>query len=237
MARQSYASQVTTFCACMALFVACKSDRDSPPTLDPKNERSDGGTSFDGGSGATGSNPTTNTNTNSRRDAAASSNGGRGRQVCPATRPSNGSACVSGSGDCTIGGATCDCPDETNQWVCWEPSDCPSSAPSEAAACKIVGSQCAYDVTADAGRAADELECECSATGWACESEEEEEGEEEGEEEEEAEEGEEGEDDPPSSARDASAALPDAAAAWDAGLPDATSGSAGDASLPDAASL
>jgi len=233
MTRQSYASRVVSLCACFALFVACKADRDSPPNLDPKNERSDGGASIDGGSGATANNPSTNPNNG--RDAAASGNGGRGRQVCPASRPSNGSACVSGSGDCTIGGATCDCPDETNQWVCWEPSDCPSSAPSEAAACKIVGSQCAYDVTTDAGRAADELECECSDAGWACEREEEEGEEEEGEEEE----GEGEEDEPPSSGRDAAAALPDAAAARDAGAPDATSGSASDAgsALPDAASL
>lgn len=91
--------------------------------------------------------------------------GGRGQQECPATRPSNGSTCVAGRGDCTIAGATCECLEQTNTWVCWEPSDCPSTPPAERSACSLVGIECEIAMS---GPARNELDCECTAQGWDC---------------------------------------------------------------------
>lgn len=147
-------------CLFGALLFACKSDE--PNKLD-RDDASITGSGDGGGSG-----PTANSGPDASRGFPRGDGGsivGRGRQECPATRPSNGSACVPGRGECTIGAATCDCLDDTNKWVCWEPSDCPSAAPAEAAACTLVGIACSYRA-ADAGR--DELDCECSATGWDC---------------------------------------------------------------------
>jgi len=90
---------------------------------------------------------------------------GRGRQECPTSRPANGSSCVPGRGECTLGAATCDCLDESSKWICWEPSDCPSALPAEAAACTLVGIECSYR-EGDAGRS--ERDCSCTSAGWDC---------------------------------------------------------------------
>ncbi|HEX6243982.1 MAG TPA: hypothetical protein VFZ61_23865 [Polyangiales bacterium] len=102
-------------------------------------------------------------------DGGARADGGGGgqrpAQECPATVPVNGSACVSGRGDCTIGTTFCDCPSDTQTWICWKPSDCPAQAPAEGAACTLPGMQC--DIPG-ATPADDGLECECTAQGWDC---------------------------------------------------------------------
>jgi hypothetical protein len=101
-------------------------------------------------------------------DAGTRGDGGGGQrpvQECPATVPANGSACVSGRGDCTIGSTFCDCPSDTQQWICWNPADCPAQAPAERAACTLVGMAC--DI-AGSTPADEDLECECTAQGWDC---------------------------------------------------------------------
>lgn len=161
--------------ACLAL--GCKSDDDD---RDPKTDtvNSEAGASASGDDAAVASGAADGGSGASGRLDAGASDGGRGNrgndgrgnqrpmQECPATRPMNGSACVSGRGDCTIGTATCDCPDDTNKWVCWEPSDCPAVAPAEMAACSVVGMQC--DIVPPAAGGSEELECECTAQGWDC---------------------------------------------------------------------
>lgn len=169
MIRQRYRVLTTAAIIVGSLVFACKSDDeklgdDQSPSAET-GANNDGGSSVVGRDGATGS---------SNADAAArpgqgNDSGGNQRpaQACPATRPANGSACVSGRGDCTIGNATCDCSNDTNTWVCWEPSDCPSVAPAERSACSIVGIQCDIPEP-NAALAEDGLECECTAQGWDC---------------------------------------------------------------------
>jgi hypothetical protein len=62
-------------------------------------------------------------------------------------------------GDCEYGERVCDCPNDTQQWSCWNPADCPDSAPAELAACDTVGMECGYGGG---------LDCECTAIGWDC---------------------------------------------------------------------
>jgi hypothetical protein len=85
---------------------------------------------------------------------------GMGRQQCPETKPSNGGTCVEARGDCMYGAEVCDCQDDV--WACWDPANCPASAPSERAGCTPVGMQCSYESQAD------ELDCQCTAQGWDC---------------------------------------------------------------------
>jgi hypothetical protein len=128
------------------------------PSGDAGGSLADAG--LDASSGATG-------DAGNRLDSGTRDGGSmqRPQQECPAAVPANGSACVSGRGDCTIGDTFCDCPSDTNQWICWKPSDCPTSAPAEGAACTQVGMACEI-AAADAG--AQELDCECTAQGWDC---------------------------------------------------------------------
>jgi hypothetical protein len=149
-------------CLLCAQLFACSSEKldadDASSTA--SGDGGSGGASRSDGGGATGA--------DASRGFPRGDGGsilGRGRQDCPATRPSNGSACVPGRGECTLGAATCDCLDDSSKWVCWEPSDCPSAAPAEAAACNLVGIACSYR-EGDAGRA--ELDCSCTAAGWDC---------------------------------------------------------------------
>jgi hypothetical protein len=148
---------VALTCLLAALLFACNSDDTKLDTDDASISASD-----DGGSS------TSSASTDAARGLPRVDAGGllgRGRQECPTTRPANGSACVPGRGECEIGPATCDCLDDSDKWVCWEPSDCPSAAPAEMSACTLVGIDCSYR-EADAGR--NELPCSCTATGWDC---------------------------------------------------------------------
>jgi hypothetical protein len=82
-------------------------------------------------------------------------------QVCPATEPANGSACMSGRGDCEFGARVCDCNDDV--WACWDPSDCPAAVPAPDSACPVVGMECPYGGGGD--------ECDCEDSGWDCDDE------------------------------------------------------------------
>lgn len=117
----------------------------------------DAGVSSPGGGGSPGAGP--------RADAGAGRDAARPAQECPATVPQNGASCVSGRGDCMIGDTFCDCVSDTNQWLCWKPSDCPTSAPAEQSACGVVGMECEI-ASPDGGRGG--LDCECTASGWDC---------------------------------------------------------------------
>ncbi|MET0285674.1 MAG: hypothetical protein ABW352_14440 [Polyangiales bacterium] len=86
--------------------------------------------------------------------------GGAGRQQCPAAKPSNGAACTEGRGDCMYGVDVCDCNDD--KWACWNPASCPTAAPDEGGRCEVVGMQCSIEAQSD------ELDCDCTATGWDC---------------------------------------------------------------------
>jgi hypothetical protein len=158
MTRHRYARIGVAVCLLGAPLLACKADENKLDTDDASSPStgsvSDGSTSAGGADGSRGF---------PRGDGGGAV--GRGRQECPTSRPTNGSACVPGRGECTIGPATCDCLDETSKWICWEPSDCPSALPAEAAACTLVGIECAYR-QADAGR--NELDCSCTSAGWDC---------------------------------------------------------------------
>jgi hypothetical protein len=93
----------------------------------------------------------------------------RASQVCPDAVPENGSACTSGRGECMIAGQICTCSEDTSAlpltaytWSCWNPANCPAAAPAEQEACDAVGMECPYESTLE------ELDCECTATGWDC---------------------------------------------------------------------
>lgn len=123
------------------------------------------GGSLDAGAGAVGSAGGGGSGDGGGARGDASMGSTRPMQECPATVPQNGASCVSGRGDCMIGDTFCDCPSESSQWLCWKPSDCPTSAPAEQSACSVVGMECEI-AAADGGR--NGLDCECTATGWDC---------------------------------------------------------------------
>lgn len=80
---------------------------------------------------------------------------------CPAEKPEVGAACMRRGGPggavCTYGTDSCLC--DANAWACYSQTDCPASAPDDAAACDLNGMACAYDT----------LRCTCSTmNGWAC---------------------------------------------------------------------
>jgi hypothetical protein len=158
MTRHRSARVGVVTCLLGALLVACAAD-------DPKRDVTDASSPSTGsiGDGSTGTGGADASRGVPRTDGGGLV--GRGRQECPTSRPANGSACVPGRGECTIGPASCDCLDDTSKWICWEPSDCPSAVPAEASACTLVGIDCAYR-TADAGRS--EVDCSCTSAGWDC---------------------------------------------------------------------
>jgi hypothetical protein len=157
------------FLCSFALLASCKSD--DGPEAERERDGSLGATgdgSTSGGDDGGGDGDGTLDGGSSRRDGGTGRDGGgstRPAQECPAAVPQNGSSCVSGRGDCTIGDTFCDCPSDTNQWLCWKPSDCPTAAPAEMSACSVVGMECEI-ATPDGGQ--NGLDCECTASGWDC---------------------------------------------------------------------
>jgi hypothetical protein len=159
----------TRACTCaVLLLVACNSKQSADEELADGSVATGGGgagqdeDTLDGGgrlSGNVGDGGTQRADGGFGRDAS------RPMQECPTSVPQNGSSCVSGRGDCMIGDTFCDCPSATSQWLCWKPSDCPSSAPAEQSACSVVGMECEI-AGPDGGRGG--LDCECTATGWDC---------------------------------------------------------------------
>ena len=88
-----------------------------------------------------------------------------GQQVCPTAEPANGAACQPGRGDCMFGTKICDCLNESDTWVCWDPAtDCPTTQPAEQSACPTVGIEC--ELPGAQGQGNDD--CECTAVGWDC---------------------------------------------------------------------
>jgi hypothetical protein len=79
-----------------------------------------------------------------------------GNQFCPAAEPAPGGACEEGSGQCTFGTRICDCTDDV--WACWNPSDCPATAPLEDSMCPLTGMVCPFM----GGN------CTCETGGWDC---------------------------------------------------------------------
>jgi hypothetical protein len=86
--------------------------------------------------------------------------GGGMMQVCPASEPTNGTACTNGRGDCPFGARVCDC--NNDMWACWDPADCPTLPPADGSACDLVGMECPYDMGGNNG------DCDCEDTGWDC---------------------------------------------------------------------
>ena len=86
----------------------------------------------------------------------------RARQMCPSAMPDVGSACAAGRGECMFDATVCVCSEDSAIWSCWNPADCPTTAPAERAACQAVGMECPYQI------AAEELDCECTTEGWDC---------------------------------------------------------------------
>lgn len=161
--------RMTVVLAVAALSAACSKSSDVNDEESDGVNADGGGTTLDAASGAgpdAGSGAASDAG--AAMDGSTRNDGGGQRpiQECPATVPTNGSPCVSGRGDCTIGSTFCDCPRDTQQWICWDPADCPAVAPAQGAACTLVGMAC------DIGAATlndDGVECECTGRGWECE--------------------------------------------------------------------
>jgi hypothetical protein len=127
-----------------------------------------------GRSGSSGSNPgSAGLGTAGGAGSAAAGRGGMagsgsGAQVCPPGAPATGEACVAGRGDCMYGTRICDCSNDTDVWLCWDPTtDCPATQPAEQAACPMLGIECEYDPPQGSGQRGGN-DCECSDTGWDC---------------------------------------------------------------------
>jgi hypothetical protein len=117
-----------------------------------------GGTSGTGGAGGTGAGGT-----------GGSDAGGEGgmmgmnQQLCPAAQPTNGAACEPARGDCEFGDNVCDCVNDSDIWVCWNPAtDCPTETPAYESTCPTVGIECEY------GEGRDGNDCDCTDDGWEC---------------------------------------------------------------------
>jgi hypothetical protein len=156
-----------------AVGASCKSDDKKPVGTELADSGStaggSGGQSTVGGDGGTGSQTGSMTG---RRDGGPSQGGGggsqRARQVCPPAAPSNGDSCVAGRGDCAFGTLTCDCDEDTGAWACFDTTQCPAAPPAELAGCAPIGLECEYEDVVVNGEM-DDLDCECSITGWDCE--------------------------------------------------------------------
>jgi hypothetical protein len=133
------------------------------------------GTSGAGGNGGTGGNNTGGAGGTSGGGAGGTSGAGTGgdggdggfgmmnQQMCPMAQPANGATCVSGRGDCEFGDNVCDCINDSDTWVCWNPAtDCPTEPPTAESACTLVGIECEY------GQGRDSNDCECNDDGWEC---------------------------------------------------------------------
>jgi hypothetical protein len=84
-----------------------------------------------------------------------------GAPMCPAARPSEGSACTTVIADCVYDEIECDC--EAGTWSCAEPVDpnCPAAMPAHGSACTAPeATEC--DFLGD--------ECECLSGLWSCDS-------------------------------------------------------------------
>jgi len=154
---------------------ACGSDEQRPRGEGKDGSVSEATEDTEGDDGAldAGTSPSARTDA-SRSDPSNVGRDGGGRtdatrsNGCPAAEPALGSACTPLGDDCNFGQKTCECARGSNTWVCWSPSDCPTTLPADTSACSLVGIVCEFDPPADAGAGQEEVDCECTATGWDC---------------------------------------------------------------------
>jgi len=116
-----------------------------------------------GGAGGTSGGGTGGSNGGTGGDGGAGGFGMMNQQMCPTAQPANGETCMPGRGDCEFGANLCDCLNDSDTWVCWNPeTDCPAEAPASETACPLVGIECEY------GEGRGGNECECNDDGWEC---------------------------------------------------------------------
>jgi hypothetical protein len=132
------------------------------------------GTSGSGGSGGINTGGASGGGAGGASGGGAGGDGGDGggggfgnnQQMCPPAQPTNGGTCTSGRGDCEFGDNICDCLNDTDTWVCWNPAtDCPATAPISESPCPMVGIECGY------GQGQNGNECDCEEEGWQCDEE------------------------------------------------------------------
>jgi hypothetical protein len=121
----------------------------SAGTMSTAGTKSDGGSTNAGGM-------------TSNAGMSAGGGGGAGPGAafaCPADRPEEGAMCtrmIPTACPYDDGGCVC----KSGAWDCYAKSDCPATAPADAATCDLGGMQCSYD---------ESLACTCSTmNGWSC---------------------------------------------------------------------
>lgn len=98
----------------------------------------------------------------------AGTGGQQQNMICPDAVPQNGTACTPGRGTCMFTANECDCPRDTELWVCWDPMDCPQTPPAEQSACPLVGMRCEYQGGGGQQGGGGGGRCDCENNGWDC---------------------------------------------------------------------